>query len=86
MPGKFTNQRVHKCVGVGGLGHRSHLMLRLPDLGVSGKGPTVLFSEKRLRGRRMEDLGYMVLGVAVAVLGIVLTYAYEHRSQPRRQD
>jgi hypothetical protein len=34
----------------------------------------------------MEDLGYMVLGVAVAVLGIVLTYAYQHRSQPRRKD
>jgi len=26
------------------------------------------------------------LGVAVAVLGIVLTYAYQHRSQPRRKD
>jgi hypothetical protein len=34
----------------------------------------------------MEDFGYMVLGVAVAVLGIVLAYAYQHRSQPRRKD
>jgi hypothetical protein len=34
----------------------------------------------------MEDLGYMVFGVAVAVLGIVLTYAYQHRSQERRKD
>ena len=34
----------------------------------------------------MEDIGYMVFGVAVAVLGIVLMYAYQHRSQERRKD
>jgi hypothetical protein len=37
-------------------------------------------------GRVMEDFGYMLFGVAVAVLGIVLTYAYQHRSQARRKD
>jgi len=34
----------------------------------------------------MEDIGYMVFGVAVAVLGIVLTYVYQHRSQQRRKE
>jgi len=34
----------------------------------------------------MEDLGYMVFGVAVAVLGIVLMYAYQHRGQAGRKD
>jgi len=34
----------------------------------------------------MEDFGYMVFGVAVAVLGIVLTYAYLHRPQQRRKE
>lgn len=31
-----------------------------------------------------EDFGWMVFGVAVAVLGIVITYAFHQRkSQPR---
>jgi hypothetical protein len=34
----------------------------------------------------MEDIGYMVFGVAVAVLGIVVMYAYQRRSQQRRKD
>jgi hypothetical protein len=34
----------------------------------------------------MDDIGYMIFGVAVAVLGIVVVYAYQHRGQERRKD
>jgi hypothetical protein len=34
----------------------------------------------------MDDIGYMIFGVAVAVLGIVVMYAYQHRSHQRRKD
>jgi hypothetical protein len=34
----------------------------------------------------MEDFGYMVFGVAVAVLGIAITYAIQHWAQHRRKD
>jgi hypothetical protein len=53
---------------------------------ISRSGSTVLRSQSGLRGAVMEDIGYMVFGVAVAVLGIVLMYAYQRRSQHRRKD